>query len=222
MRIRAALLCAALIAAPLQAQAQASAATADDARAVIATVLAHQASIRGPEGGAETCVTQALTGPPVAPGAAAEDDRMAPDHAVRIYFQWHAPDAPAPVRAPRPEPAPGQRRSRPRPAPPPPPPAPLAAVEAERLNTLRTEAARAPSPALAAIDPAQIPAPLHLQRRDDDCAMLTLSAPAFAGDAAFVELAYACGTVCGNGALYALQRREGRWELVGIADIWIR
>jgi hypothetical protein len=221
MKIEAALLCAALAAAPLQAQA--TAASADDARAVIAAVLAHQASIRGPEGGAETCVAEALAGPPAAPGAAAEDDAMAPDHAVRIYFQWHVPDAPPPVRAAPPEPAPGQRRNRPRAAPPPPPPAPLATAEAERLNALRIEAARAPSPAFAGIDPAQIPAPLHVPRRgDDDCAMLTLSAPAFAGDAAFVEFAFACGTVCGNGGLYALQRRAGRWELVGIADIWIR
>ena len=227
MRIKAALLCAALAAAPLQAQSAQpqSAATADDARAVIAAVLAHQASIRGPEGGAETCVAQALGGPPVAPGAAAEDDSLAPDHAVRIYFQWHVPDAPPPAPPPPPpEPVPGQHRSRPRAAPPPPPPAPLAAALAERLNALRAEAARAPaSPALAGIDPALIPAPLHVPRRgDDDCAMLTLSAPAFAGDAAFVELAYACGTVCGNGGLYALQRREARWELVAIADIWIR
>jgi len=223
MRIRAALLCAALAAAPLQAQQ--TAATAEDARAVVAAVLAHQASIRGPEGGAETCVAEALGGPPVAPGAAAEDDALAPDHAVHIYFQWHVPDAPPPVRAaPPPEPVAGQRRSRPRAAPPPPPPAPLATAEAEHLNALRIEAARAPSPPLLArVDPTQIPPPLHVPRRgDDDCATITLSTPAFAGDAAFVELAYACGTVCGNGGLYALQRRQGRWELVGIADIWIR
>ena len=219
MRIKSALLCAALAAAPLQAQ---TAATADDARAVIAAVLAHQAAIRGPEGGAETCVAEALAGPPAAPGAAAEDDAMAPDHAVRIYFQWHVPDPPPPARAAPPPDVPGQRRNRPRIVPPP-PPAPLATAEAERLNALRIEAARAPSPALAGIDPAQIPAPLHVPRPgDEDCAMLTLSTPAFAGDAAFVEFAFACGTVCGNGGLYALQRREGRWALVGIADIWIR
>jgi hypothetical protein len=223
MRIRAALLCAVLVASPLQAQQ--AAASADDARAVIATVLAHQASIRGPEGGAETCVAEALAGPPAAPGTAAEDDAMQPDHAVRIYFQWHVPDAPPPVRpAPPPEPAPGQRRSRPHAAPPPPAPAALPAAEAARLNALRAEAARNPSPpALTAIDPAQIPPPLHVPRRgDDDCAMISLSTPAFAGEAAFVEFAFACGTVCGNGGLYALERRENRWELVGIADIWIR
>jgi len=49
-----------------------------------------------------------------------------------------------------------------------------------------------------------------------------LSAPAIAGDAAFVEVGYVCGTVCGNGSLYALERREDRWQVVGIADLWIR
>jgi hypothetical protein len=220
MRIRALLLWAALAATPLQAQGSGAA----DARAVLAAVLAHQASIRGSEGAAQTCVQAALAGAPVAPGAAAEDDVLAPDHSVRIYFQWHVPDAPAPVRpAPPPDPAGGGRRNRPRAAPPPPPPAPLAAAEAERLNALRAEAARAPvSPALASIDAASVPAPLRIQGPNDDCALITLSAPAFAGDAAFVEFAYACGTVCGNGGLYALRRREGRWELAGIADIWIR
>jgi hypothetical protein len=220
MRIRALLLCAALAATPLQAQESGAA----DARAVLAAVLAHQASIRGSEGAAQTCVQAALAGAPVAPGAAAEDDVLAPDHSVRIYFQWHVPDAPAPVRAaPPPDPAGGGRRNRPRAAPPPPPPAPLASAEAERLNALRAEAAHAPvSPALASIDAASVPAPLRIQGPNDDCALITLSAPAFAGDAAFVEFAYACGTVCGNGGLYALQRREGRWELAGIADIWIR
>jgi len=223
MRIRAALLCMALAAAPLQAQ---QAATQADARAVIAAVLAHQASIRGTEGAAETCVVDALSRAPAAPGTAVEDDPLAPDHAVHIYFQWHVPDAPPPARgaAAPPQPAtPGGRRNRPRAAPPPPPPAALPAAEADHLNALRAQAARAPAaPALARIEPELIPAPLQALRPDDDCAQLTLSQPAFAGDAAFVELAYACGTVCGNGNLYALQRRDGRWTVTGIADIWIR
>ena len=129
------------------------------------------------------------------------------------------PDAPPPGRAaaapPQPA-APGGRRERPRAAPPPPPPAPLPTAQAEQLNALRLQAAHAPAgPALDRIDPALIPAPLQALRPNDDCAQLTLSQPAFAGDAAFVELAYACGTVCGNGNLYALQRRDGRWAVVG-------
>ena len=222
MRISGLLLCAALAAAPLQAQEAASAA---DARAVMAAVLAHQAARRGPEGGAETCVAAALSGPPAAPGSAAEDDPLAPDHAVRIYFQWHVPGGPPPVRAvPPPEANPGQgRRSRPRAAPPPPPPAPLDNATAERLNALRAQAAQAQTaPALTAIDAALVPPPLRLQRPDDDCDLLTFSAPAFAGDTAFVEFAYACGTVCGNGGLYAVQRRDANWAPVGVADIWIR
>ncbi|MBV9883484.1 MAG: hypothetical protein JO276_10790 [Sphingomonadaceae bacterium] len=223
MRIKAALLCVALAAAPLQAQE--TAATTADARAVIAAVLAHQASIRGPESGAETCVQVALAGPPVAPGTAADEDPLQPDHSVRIYFQWHVPDAPPPVRAlpPPPDPSQNGRRNRQRAAPPPPPPAALDQATAEHLNALRTQAARTPAaPALAEIDAPLITPPLRLQRPNDDCATLTFSTPAFAGDAAFVEFAYACGTVCGNGGLYALQRRDGRWMPVGIADIWIR
>jgi hypothetical protein len=225
MRIKAALLCAALAAAPLQAQD--TAATAAEARAAIAAVLAHQASIRGPEGGAETCISAALAGQPVAPGAAAEDDPMQPDHSVRIYFQWHVPDAPPPVRPLPPPPDPSQNgrrnRNRQRAAPPPPPPAALDQATAEHLNALRAQAARAPAaPALAGIDAALVAPPLQLQRPNDDCATLSFSNPAFAGDAAFVEFAYACGTVCGNGGLYALERRDGRWTPVGIADIWIR
>ena len=48
-----------------------------------------------------------------------------------------------------------------------------------------------------------------------------LSAPAFAGDAAFVAVDYLCGTSCGDGSLYALRRRETHWEVVGVADTWI-
>jgi hypothetical protein len=218
MRIKAALLCAALAAPPLQAQE--SAATAADARAVIAAVLAQEVAVRGPEGAAQTCVAAPFAGSPPPPGA---EEEMIPDHAVRIRFQWHVPDAAAPVRAAPPPPVPGERNRRRAALPPTPAPAPLAPDLAERLNTLRAEAARAAAPpAIAQIDASAVPAPLSLQRPSDDCALLTLSAPAFAGDAAFVALGYACGTVCGNGGLYALQRREGRWELVAIADIWIR
>jgi len=218
MRIEAALLCAALAAAPLQAQEVAS--TAADARAVIAAVLAQEVAVRGSEGAAQTCVTAQLDGLPPAPGA---EEAMIPNHAVRIRFQWHVPDAPAPVRTAPPPPVPGQRNNRPRAAPPLPPPAVLAPDLAERLNALRAEAARsATTPVMTRIDPSMVPAPLRLQGPNDDCAMLSISAPAFAGDAAFVTVGYSCSSVCGNGGLYALQRREDRWELVGIADVWIR
>lgn len=212
MRFSLAFLAAALAAAPLHAQSGPELA---DARPVIAAVLAHQASMRGAESAAGTCVERMLAGPPAAPGA--EDDPMVPNHAVRIGFRWHLPEGPPLVRPPpqiRPDGRPQRRERRPDV----PLPAALAPDLAQRLDALRLEAAPA---AIGEIDPASVPAPLRLRDGARDCGPLTLSAPAFAGDTAFVETAYACGTTCGNGSLYALQRRGGRWEVVGVADIWI-
>jgi len=215
MRFSPFLFAAALIAAPLHAQGTAEA----DARAAIAAVLAHQSSMRGAESAAQTCVTAALAPAPAAAGA---EDPMMPDHAVRIYFQWHVPEAPATVRPP-PQFRPDGRRQRRERAPPVVLPAPVPAELAQRLDALRAEAARnGAAPAIAAVDAALVAAPMQLQDPDHPgCAPLQLSAPAFAGDAAFVETAYACGTTCGNGSLYALQRREGRWAVVAVADVWI-
>jgi hypothetical protein len=215
MRFLSLLLAAALLAAPAQAQ---TAASADDARAVLAAVIAHQASMRGLEGAAQTCVVPALAPPPVAAG---EDDSMVPEQAVRIYFQWHVPDPAAAIRPPRlPQPE-GQRRRRERP----PPivlPAAVPADLAQRLDAQRAEAARNISgPVIAQVDEALLTSPIQLQDQNGGCAALQLSAPGFASDTAFVETAYACGTTCGNGNLYALQRREGRWEVIAVADIWI-
>jgi hypothetical protein len=213
MKRSAAMICAVLAATPLQAQQS----RAEDARAVIAAVLGQEAAARGAENGAETCVANALAERPPAPG---EEDSFAPDRAVRIGFQWHEPP-PAAVARPVPPPfEPGRRRNRVR-LPEARPPEALAPALAERLNALRAEARRAAAPpAIAEID--LVPPPLHLQGRDSDCALLTLSAPAFAGDAAFVAVNFACGPICGNGGLYALERREGRWQVVAIADTWIR
>jgi len=190
-----------------------------DAQAVLAVVLAQEAAVRGAESGAQTCVASALAGPPVSPGG---ETVMALDRAVRIFFEWHAP-APRAVVRPPPEPDVAGRRPRRRRIEPIPPPPPLAPALAQRLSALRGEAAAAPAPAgTGQIYAATVPAPFRLQRGDDDCALLTLSAPAFAGDAAFVEVAYVCASVCGQGNLYALERRDGRWQVVGVADTWIR
>lgn len=205
-------LAAALVAAPLHAQSGPEPA---DAHQAIAAVLAHQASMRGAESAAGTCVERALAGPPAAPGA--EEDPMVPNHAVRIGFRWHLPEAPPLVRPPpqiRPDGRPQRRERRPDV----PLPAALAPELAQRLDAARASAVPA---AVEQIDEASVPAPLRLRDGARDCGPLTLSAPAFAGDTAFVETAYACGTTCGNGSLYALQRREGRWEVIGVADIWI-
>lgn len=215
MKLSPILLAAALIAQPLQAQ---NAAPADDARAAIAAVLAHQTSMRGMESSAQTCVVPALAPPPAAAGA---DNPMMPEQSVRISFQWHVPEAPAVVRPP-PQFRPDGRRQRRERAPDPIRPAPVPAELAQRLDALRAEAARnTAAPAIEEVDAAQVTAPMRLQAEQQGCAPLQLSVPAFAGDTAFVETAYACGTTCGNGSLYALQRREGRWEVVAVADTWI-
>jgi hypothetical protein len=215
MRIRASFLAALLLPAALPAQPQ------DEARAVIAALLAHEAAARGPESGAQTCVAAPLAGLPPAPGA---EEEMAPDRAVRIRFQWHEPPAPAVVRPAVPRPEPGERRQRrrePRPEPVP-LPAALAPELAAQLDARRVEAESEVAVSLRQVDAAMVAAPLRLQRPDDDCALLTLSIPAFAGDTAFVAVNYACGPVCGNGGIYALQRGEGGWRVVGIGDTWIR
>jgi len=211
------LLLAATLVAPLHAQ---SAASADDARAVLTAVLAHQTAMRGLESAAQACVVAALAPPPVAAGG---EDPMMPDHAVRIYFQWHVPEAPAAIRPP-PQPRPDGQRRRNRERPPPVVlPAPVAADLAQQLDRRRAEAARSDAaPAIDGVDAGMLTAPMRLQTEaNNGCAPLQLSAPGFAGDTAFVETAYACGTTCGNGSLYALQRRDGRWQVVAVADTWI-
>jgi hypothetical protein len=101
-------------------------------------------------------------------------------------------------------------------------PAAVPAELAQRLDALRALAAQSNAePAVSQVDAALLTAPMQLQDMNRGCAPLQLSAPGFAGDAAFVETAYACGTTCGNGSLYALERREGRWAVVAVADIWI-
>jgi hypothetical protein len=50
---------------------------------------------------------------------------------------------------------------------------------------------------------------------------LSVSAPAFSGDFAFVETSFVCGGLCGNGLLYALRRTRSGWEIAGAANTWI-
>jgi hypothetical protein len=218
MRIRAGFLAALMLVPPVEAQAPSA---ADDTSRVIGAVLVQEAAVRGPELAAETCVSPTLAGMPIAPGG---DDPMAPPGAVRIRMQWHAVPAP-PTRATYVPPEPGsRRRHRRRTAPPPPPPTPLAEDAAARLNSLWQQATAEAATAgpVGTMIRAAMPRPLHIQRPDEDCALLTLSVPVFAGAAAFIETAYQCASTCGNGTLYALERRDGGWEIVGVADTWIR
>lgn len=49
---------------------------------------------------------------------------------------------------------------------------------------------------------------------------LRLSAPAFAGETAFIDLTYDC-VLCGLGATYALRFRGGRWQVVAERTHWV-
>lgn len=50
---------------------------------------------------------------------------------------------------------------------------------------------------------------------------LSLTAPAFHGDLAFVETSHVCGGLCGYGWIYALRRREDEWTIVAEAMTWV-
>jgi hypothetical protein len=45
--------------------------------------------------------------------------------------------------------------------------------------------------------------------------------PAYEGDFAFIERGEICGGLCGAGAILALEYRDGRWRLVGVAGTWM-
>jgi len=91
-----------------------------------------------------------------------------------------------------------------------------------RLDRLIDRALLTPQPVrLTAIDRAQVPAPLRLQAPGAHCDTIVLSSPGFVGDAAVVEEAFGCGSLCGSGTLYALERRNRRWTLVAHAATWV-
>lgn len=215
-RIRAALLALLLVAPPVGAQPPPT----PDSAGIIAALLAEEVRARGQENAAATCVATGFAGAPAAPDG---ENGMAPVGAVRIRPQWH--ELPVAARdRPRyvPRPADGRRRRAPRPEPVP-LPAPLPEAERTRLDLLWRQATSAPAaPAESGFDPALVPAPLRPHGPDEDCALIVLSAPAMADRTAFVEIAYMCGSVCGNGSVYALERRGQGWAVVGIADTWIR
>ncbi len=63
--------------------------------------------------------------------------------------------------------------------------------------------------------------PERLRSEDPSCAELFFTIPAIAGDMAFVETTYSCGSLCAEGWRYALKRREGRWSLFAVSFLWI-
>lgn len=62
--------------------------------------------------------------------------------------------------------------------------------------------------------------PTHFQASGADCNPLFFSAPAVAGEIAFVETLYRCGPGCEEGLLYAVVRREEQWEVGALTPAW--
>lgn len=98
-----------------------------------------------------------------------------------------------------------------------------APVTAESARPLRTaEIALLGGRAGGAIDLtlnlAELPA--GFQATGESCNPLFFTAPAVAGEIAFVETAYRCGPGCGDGRMYAVVRRDERWEVGALAPVW--
>jgi len=62
--------------------------------------------------------------------------------------------------------------------------------------------------------------PAEFRSSGADCNPLFFTAPAVAGEIAFVETTYRCGPGCEEGRMYAVVRRDERWELGAVAPAW--
>jgi hypothetical protein len=99
------------------------------------------------------------------------------------------------------------------------PPPPLDRALAAELSAVAGRVVMSDPDAVAPIALEPLPPPL---RRPPGCGTsLSLTAPAFADDLAFVESSSSCGPLCGSGMLYALRRHGGEWRLIAVAHTWI-
>ena len=62
--------------------------------------------------------------------------------------------------------------------------------------------------------------PVGFQGKGENCNKLLFTAPAVAGEIAFVETTYRCGRNCEEGLIHAVVRRDGRWELGALTPAW--
>jgi hypothetical protein len=98
-----------------------------------------------------------------------------------------------------------------------------APITPESARPLRTaEVSLLGSPAGRAIDLilnlAELP--VGLQASGGDCNPLFFTAPAVAGEIAFVETTYRCGPGCEEGRIYAAVRRDERWQVGALTPSW--
>ena len=127
--------------------------------------------------------------------------RSSLESAQRPYFEWRQPAAPG-----------GQREGL---------PALLDPATGAQLSAAVQRIIATSANATAPEELGPIPAPLRPHGLPGCNAALTLTAPARAGETAFVETRYGCGDLCGNGMLYALRNDDSGWRLIAIAFTWV-
>ncbi len=71
------------------------------------------------------------------------------------------------------------------------------------------------------VQPALLAADMRLSDGQGACSpKLRLSAPAFSGETAFIDLTFDCA-LCGVGATYALRSRGGKWQVLAEWVHWV-
>jgi len=199
--------------APMEREGRASlirggAATPDEGRDILSAVLLHEAqrpnrvnvclrlSDEGQTFEQEKRVIRALQQQLAAEPGQAEIIRAELDRRLNPQRRWFLPAAPGAEEAP---------------------------ITEESARPLRTaEIGLLGAPSGGAIDLtlnlAELPA--EFQASGGDCNPLFFTAPAVAGEIAFVETTYRCGPDCEEGRIYAAVRRDERWEVGALAPAW--
>jgi hypothetical protein len=163
--------------------------SATETRAIVQAVLPAAAALHRPP---SLCVARRLSAPLVFTGVLLAADKSKGDKRPQPRFHWFAP---------------GQDVAN---------PTELDGVAADEINRALDRALAVPSHESAArITRDLLPKGISLVHRARACPRtLGLSQPAVAGDWAFVEQSYGCGSGCGGIGLVALRRTSGAWRAV--------
>lgn len=184
------------------------AATPDQERDILSAVLLHEArrpnrrnvclrlALEGQTFEQEKRAIRALQQQMVDAPARAEDIRAQLDRMRNPQRRWLLPAEPGVAEAP---------------------------ITEESARPLRTaEISLIGAPAGGAIDLTlnlgELPA--ELQGGGEACNPLFFTAPAVAGEIAFVETTYRCGANCEEGRIYAVVRRDEQWQVGALAPAW--
>lgn len=98
----------------------------------------------------------------------------------------------------------------------------LAATQADPINSAANRVLLQEQPEASAtrIDVNLVDPPIK-RKAEPDCTLLEVKSPVFSGSYAFVETGLRGGSRFNEGSLYALERQNGRWTLIGDCPTWI-